>query len=165
MEILCTKTHSEKPPPLVSLTFLGLFLCNYGAWAGYIIMFHSLGRSSFLPVQLCLVQSRLDWLYVPVLFACSRAGSTWGTFLRHPLLVPEPCPVLCSTSVHLFQHSFTFGNIPVTSRSCSTTDSSLSAGFQSYEIKPNEGLSYPFFENGQRKLPSKTEGRRDEETF
>ena len=26
------------------------------------------------------------------------------------------------------------------------------------EIKPNQGLSDPFFENGQMKLPSKTEG-------
>ena len=127
LETPCTKTHSGKPPPLVSLTFLGLFLCKYGAWTGYRPMFHSLERSSFLPLQLCLVQS-LDRLYVPLLFTCSRAGSTLGTFLRRPFLVPEPCSVLCSTSVHLFQRSFTLGNIPATSRSCSTTDSSR--GFQ-----------------------------------
>ena len=76
-ETLCTKINLGKPPPLVLLTFLGIFLCNYlyGACAGH--MFHPLEHSSFLPVQLpvCLVQS-LDRLYVPLLYTCSSAGSS-----------------------------------------------------------------------------------------
>ena len=64
---------------------------------------------------------------------CSTSVHIWQRSLVYSCATmpdPEPWPIICSTSVHsLFQRSFNLGDIPATSRSCSTTGSSLSAGF------------------------------------
>ena len=57
-------------------------------------------------------------------FTCSGSGSTWKTFLRHPFPVPEPWPVICSASVHLFRLSLTLGNIPFTPPGAESTRTS-----------------------------------------
>ena len=82
--------HLGKPPPLVSLTFLGLFLCNYTAWACY--MLHSCERSGCLASQLCRVQKTRPVICSTSIHSfpagsrklSSSAVSPRGTFLLRP---------------------------------------------------------------------------------
>ena len=84
---------SPEPWPVLCFTSANIpvfFLCNY-AWS----------------------RTLADWLYVPLPVTCSSAGSTWVTFLRRPVLVPETWPIgymphfrsLAPAQVQLGEHS------------------------------------------------------------